>query len=218
MNGDQYEVGRLLRSMATDTRKAALRGVPPTEPVDVAEQFQDVLALQQQAAANAARFNQASPEQPASRTGALVFAWAAARLGLVGAVLGETLEAAAHLSDASAASLNTRQLDALESVVTWGLESTRSGLHALSADLRTVSTAITTGPPWPKVPLPAAAVALADSSSPKPAPMPPAAGEHEPRPRAARRRTPHLLIVAAPPAAAPGAPAASATVLPFRRP
>ncbi|MFJ1795265.1 hypothetical protein [Kitasatospora griseola] len=204
--------------MAADARKAAAGGVPPTEPVDVAELLQDVLTLQQHAAVNAARFNQASPEQPAARTGALVFAWAAARLGLVGAVLGETLEAAAHLFDASAASLNGRQLDALESVVSQGLASMRSGLHALSADLLTVGTAITTGPPWPRVPLPAAAVALADPPAPETRPMPPAAGEHEPRLHAARQRTRHLLIVAAPPGASPATTATSATVLPFRRP
>jgi hypothetical protein len=218
MTGDQHEVGRLLRIMASDARQAALGGVPPAEPVDVADQLQDVLALQQRAATNAAHFNQASPEQPAARTGALVFAWAAARLGLVGAVLGETLEAAAHLFDAGAASLNARQLDALEGVVTQGLESTRLGLHALSADLFTVGTAVTAGPPWPKVPLPAVAVALADPPTRQPAPMPPAAGEQEPRPGAARQRTRHLLIVAAPPPASPGAPPTAATVLPFRRP
>ncbi|MEY9876298.1 hypothetical protein ABH931_005808 [Streptacidiphilus sp. MAP12-33] len=218
MTDDQHEVGRLLRLLASDAGKAALGGVPPAEPVDLAEQFQDVLALQQRTAVNAARFNQASPGQPAARTGALVFAWAAARLGLVGAVLGETLEAAAHLFDAGAASLNARQLDALEAVVAQGLESTRLGLHALSADLLAISTAVTAGPPWPKVPLPAAAVALADPPARHPAPMHPAAGEHEPRPGAARQRTRHLLMVAAPPTSPPGAPPTSATVLPFRRP
>ncbi|MFI9787326.1 hypothetical protein ACIHEI_28050 [Kitasatospora sp. NPDC051984] len=217
MIGDQYEVGRLLRAMAFDARRAARGGVPPVEPVDVAEQLQDVLVLQQDAAANATRFNQASPDQQAARAGALAFARAAARLSLVGAVLGEALEAAAHRFDAETAALTSQQLDALERTVVRGLESTESGLHALSADLLTVSTAITTGPPWPKVPLPAAAVAPADLPSAEPGPMPTAAGEHESRSRAARRRTRHLLIVDAPPAAPPGTTATSATVLPFRR-
>ncbi len=217
MIGDQYEVGRLLRTMAFDARRAARGGVPTVEPADVAEQLQDVLVLQQDAAANAARLNQACPDQPAARAGALVFARAAARLGRFGAVLGESLEAAAHRFDAEAAALPSQQLDALERTVARGLESTQSGLHALSADLLTVSTAITTGPPWPKVPLPAAAVALADLPSAEPGPMPTAAGEHESRSRGARRQTRHLLIVDAPPAARPSATATSATVLPFRR-
>ncbi|MFD9592527.1 hypothetical protein ACFWA9_07170 [Kitasatospora sp. NPDC059973] len=217
MTGDQHEVGRLLRSMASGALEAAAGRPGPSEPVDVAEQLQDVLALQRHAAASVARFNQASPEQGAARTGALVFAWAAARLGLVGAVLGETLEAAAHLWDSDIAPLNARQFDVLEGIVAQGLESTQLGLRALSADLLAASAAITAGPPWPNVPLPPAAVAFADPSAPESAPMPPAAGEHEPRPGAARQRTRHLLIVASPPAASPSTPP-TAAVLPFRRP
>ncbi|MGA5704530.1 hypothetical protein [Peterkaempfera bronchialis] len=216
MTVNQHEVGRLLRIMAADAQQAALGRPGPAEPVDIADQLQDVIAMQQRATANTARCSQASPEQPAARTGALVFAWASARLGLVGAVLGETLEAATHLSDPGSAGLNARQLAVLEGVVAQGLESTRRGLSALSADLLTVGTSVTAGPPWPTVPLPAAAIASADP--PAPAPMPPAAGEHEPRPSAARQRTRHLLIVAAPPAASTATAPPSATVLPFRRP
>ncbi|MEV4559431.1 hypothetical protein AB0K51_20905 [Kitasatospora sp. NPDC049285] len=218
MTSDPHEVGRLLRGIASDAERAALARPGPTEPIDVADQLQDVIALQRRAAAGAARFNQASPEQPAARTGALFFAWAAARLGLVGAVLGETLEAAAHLFDADVASLNARQLDVLEDVVAQGLESTRLGLQALAADLLSASAAVTAGPPWPRAPLPAASVAFADPAPAASAPMPPAAGEHEPRTGAARQRTRHLLVVTSPPAAPPGAPPPTATVLPFRRP
>ena len=218
MIGDQHEVARLLRSMASDAQQAALGSPEPAEPVDVADQLEDVLVIQQRAAGYAAHYNQASPEQPAARTGALVFAWAAARLGLVGAVLGESLEAAAHLWDPSAAGLNARQFDVLEGAVAQGLESTRLGLSALSDDLLTVSTGVAAGPPWPTVPLPAAVSALTDPPAPVPAaPMPPAAGEHEPRLSAARQRTRHLLIVAAPPALSPGTAPPSATVLPFRQ-
>jgi len=215
MTGDSQEVGRLLQDMASDTERAAL-GRPG--PVGVADQLQDVLALQGRAAAGVARFNEASPGQPAARTGALVFAWAAARLSLVGAVLGETLEAAAHLFDPDAEPLNAQQLKVLEGVVAQGLESTRLGLQALSADLLTAGAAVTAGPPWPRAPLPAAAVALASPSPPEPAPMPPAAGEYEPRADAARQRTRHLLSVASPPVTAADAPQPTTTVLPFRRP
>ncbi|WP_416971596.1 hypothetical protein [Streptomyces sp. 4F14] len=218
MTGDPQEVGRLLQDMASDAERAALGRPGPAAPADVADQLQEVLALQRRAAAAVARFTQASPEQSAARMGALVFAWAAARLGLVGAVLGETLEAAAHLFDPDAASLNSQQLKVLEGVVAQGLESTRLGLQALSADLLTAGAAVTAGPPWPSVPLPAAAVTFGAPSSPEPAPTPPAAGEYEPRVGAARQRTRHLLIVVSPPATAADAPQPTTTVLPFRRP
>ncbi|MET8981696.1 hypothetical protein ABZX85_39495 [Streptomyces sp. NPDC004539] len=164
MTGDPQDVGRLLQDMAADTERAALRRPGPAGPVGVADQLQDVLALQQRAVDGVARFNQASPEQPAARTGALVYALAAATLGLVGAVLGETLEAAAHLFDPDAAPLNAQQLKVLEGVVAQGLENTRLGLQSLSADLLTAGAAVKAGPPWPSVPLPAAAVAFAAPS------------------------------------------------------
>ncbi|MEU8924194.1 hypothetical protein AB0D10_25160 [Kitasatospora sp. NPDC048545] len=120
-------------------------------------------------------------------------------------------EASAHLHHPAAG------LDelVLRSTISQGLESVRVTLTGLATDLHLAHVAVAQGPPWPPPPAPAAFAPAGTAGPTRPTDLPPAAGDHELRADAARRRTPNLVIVAPP--ATSATPGPSATVLPFRR-